>query len=53
MRLPWYLHGLRPTINQEVLLFLRDWLSKHILVEDMKYAGIVNDQSYEQKQGEQ
>jgi len=47
-----YLHGLRPTINQEVLLFLRDWLSKHILVEDMKYAGIVNGQSYEQKQGE-
>jgi len=33
-----YLHGLRPRINQEVLLFLRDWLSKHILVEDMKYA---------------
>ena len=33
-----YLHGFRPRINQEVLLFLRDWLSKHILVEDMKYA---------------
>lgn len=27
-----------PRINQEVLPFLRDWLSKHILVEDMKYA---------------
>lgn len=33
-----YLHGFRPTINKEVLLFLRDWLKKHILVEDMKYA---------------
>lgn len=33
-----YLHGFRPKINREVLLFLRDWLSKHILVEDMKYA---------------
>ena len=33
-----YLHGFRLRINQEVLLFLRDWLSKHILVEDMKYA---------------
>lgn len=33
-----YLHGFRPKINKEVLLFLRDWLSKHILVEDMKYA---------------
>lgn len=33
-----YLRGFRPRINQEVLLFLRDWLSKHILVEDMKYA---------------
>jgi len=35
-----YLHGFRPRINQEVLFFLRDWLSKHILVEDMKYAGL-------------
>lgn len=33
-----YLHGFRPKINQEVMLFLRDWLSKHILLEDMKYA---------------
>ena len=33
-----YLHGFRPKINKEVLLFLRDWLNKHILVEDMKYA---------------
>lgn len=33
-----YLRGFRPRINQEVLLFLRDWLSKHILAEDMKYA---------------
>lgn len=38
----YYLHGLRPRINQEVLLFLRDWLSKHILIEDMKYAGTIN-----------
>jgi hemerythrin-like metal-binding protein len=37
-----YLHGFRPRINREVLLFLRDWLSKHILVEDMKYAAFVN-----------
>ena len=35
-----YLRGLRPRINQEILLFLRDWLSKHILVEDMKYAAL-------------
>lgn len=35
-----YLHGFRPRINQEVLLFLRDWLSKHILVEDMRYAAL-------------
>ena len=48
-----FLHGLRPTINREVLLFLRDWLSKHILGEDMKYAGIVDGQSYVQQQGEQ
>jgi hemerythrin-like metal-binding protein len=34
-----YLHGFRPRINREALLFLRDWLSDHILVEDMKYAG--------------
>ncbi|MFA7240321.1 MAG: bacteriohemerythrin [Sulfuricellaceae bacterium] len=33
-----YLQGFRPKINREVLLFLRDWLKKHILVEDMKYA---------------
>jgi len=48
-----YLHGLRPRINQEVLLFLRDWLSKHILVEDMKYAGAAGTQKYDQTQGEQ
>ena len=36
-----YLHGFRLRINQEVLFFLRDWLSKHILVEDMKYAALV------------
>ena len=35
-----YLHGFRPKINQEVLFFLRDWLSKHILVVDMEYAGL-------------
>ncbi|MDO8463692.1 MAG: bacteriohemerythrin [Gallionella sp.] len=39
-----YLHGFRPRINQEVLFFLRDWLSKHILVEDMKYADTVGAQ---------
>ncbi len=33
-----YLHGFRPKINREVLLFLRNWLSKHILVEDKKYG---------------
>ena len=33
-----YLRGFRPKINQEVLHFLRDWLNRHILVEDMKYA---------------
>lgn len=33
-----YLCGFCPRINQEVLFFLRDWLGKHILVEDMKYA---------------
>ena len=33
-----YLRGFRPRINHEVLYYLRDWLSKHILVEDMKYA---------------
>ncbi len=33
-----YLHGLRPYINGDVLRFLRDWLSKHIVVEDKKYA---------------
>lgn len=33
-----YLHGFRSRINRQVLLFLRDWLNKHILVEDMKYA---------------
>ncbi len=47
-----YLHGLHPRINQEVLLFLRDWLNKHILVEDMKYAGAASTQKYEQTQGE-
>jgi len=41
-----YLHGFRPRINQEVLLFLRDWLSKHILVEDMKYATAISTQKY-------
>src|SRR3989338_2102897 len=39
-----YLHGLRPQIKQEVLFFLRDWLSKHILIEDMKYADTVGAQ---------
>lgn len=33
-----YLHGFRPTINNEVLHFLRDWLKRHIMVVDMKYA---------------
>ena len=41
-----YLHGFRPRINREVLLFLRDWLSKHILVEDMKYAVAISTQEY-------
>ncbi len=42
-----YLHGFSPRINQEVLFFLRDWLSKHILVEDMKYATAISAQEYE------
>ncbi|WP_435628169.1 bacteriohemerythrin [Candidatus Ferrigenium straubiae] len=33
-----YQHGFCRRIDREVLLFLRDWLGKHILVEDMKYA---------------
>jgi hemerythrin-like metal-binding protein len=33
-----YLHGLRPNISGDVLSFLRDWLSKHILVEDREYV---------------
>ena len=37
-----YQRGFRSKINREVLLFLRDWLSKHILVEDMKYAALVH-----------
>ena len=37
-----YLQGFRPRINQEVLFFLRDWLSRHILIEDMKYRDHFN-----------
>lgn len=33
-----YLHGFHSRINQEVLLLLREWLSRHILTEDMKYS---------------
>jgi len=33
-----YQNGFRSGLNQELLRFLREWLSKHILVEDMKYA---------------
>lgn len=47
-----HLHGLRTTINQKVLLFPRNWLTKHILIEDMKDAGAVGAQEYDQKQGE-
>lgn len=41
-----YLHGFRPRINQEILFFLRDWLSKHILVEDMKYANVSSTKEF-------
>lgn len=37
-----YQQGFSRRINQEVLLFLRNWLGKHILVEDMKYASSLN-----------
>ena len=33
-----YQNGFRSGINQDLLRFLRNWLGKHILVEDIKYA---------------
>ena len=36
-----YQHGFRQKINEKMLHFLRNWLGKHILVEDMKYAALI------------
>ncbi len=37
-----YQNGFRSGINQELLRYMRTWLSKHILVEDVKFASALS-----------